>query len=254
MCLIVFAFNTHPKYKLIVAANRDEFYKRSTRTAQFWTKEGESELLAGKDLEAGGTWMGIHKTRKWSALTNYRDLSNIKADAPSRGELVYDYLLTNTSPNSYINELKPTANSYNGFNILVGNAEKLFHYSNYSDEITEIKSGIHGVSNALLDTKWPKLERAKKGFKVVINQSEIDREALFKILKDDTQANDEALPDTGIPYELEKSLSSIYINRADYGTLCSTLLFMDYEENVEFIERRFDPSSNAIISENTFKF
>lgn len=253
MCLIAFSYKTHPKYKLILATNRDEFYKRPTRAAQFWTNEHFPSILAGKDLKANGTWLGISKSGKWGALTNYRDPSNIKKDAPTRGTLVLDFLKSDDSINEYLTDLRKSAGAYNGFNLLLGNEDQLFHYSNQSDSITELEAGIHGVSNALLDTSWPKLDNAKQELGRITSERSFDKEDLFQILKNPAIAPDNALPSTGIPYEWEKAVSSIFIKTDNYGTLCSTLLMIDYEGTAEFTERRYDSVSSEIIDENTFK-
>jgi uncharacterized protein with NRDE domain len=253
MCLIAFSYKTHPKYRLILAANRDEFYQRPTRAAQFWNKEGCPQILAGKDLKAGGTWMGISKSGKWAALTNYRDPSNIKENAPSRGALVLDYLKLNNSSKEYLLDLKNKANAYNGFNLLLGEKDTLLHYSNESDQIIEIAPGIHGLSNALLNTSWPKLDQAKKELERVTSQEDFDKEKLFEILKNPEKAPDNQLPSTGMTKELEKAVSSIFIKTENYGTLCSTLLLIDYEGNAEFVERRYNTETSEIIEENTFK-
>lgn len=252
MCLIAFSYKTHPKYKLILAANRDEFYQRPTRSAQFWTDEHFPNILAGKDLKANGTWMGVSKSGKWGALTNYRDPSNIKEDAPTRGALVLDFLKSNGSITEYLTGLRKSAGEFNGFNLLLGNKDKLFHYSTQSDSITEIEAGIHGVSNALLDTSWPKLDNAKQELERITSERSFDKEDLFQILKNPAVASDDNLPSTGIPHELEKAISSIFIKTENYGTLCSTLLLIDYEGNAEFTERRYDSRSSEIIEENTF--
>lgn len=253
MCLITFSYKTHPKYKLILAANRDEFYERPKRAAQFWNEEGFPNILAGKDLKANGTWMGISKSGKWGALTNYRDPRNIKEVAPTRGRLVLDFLKNENSGTDYLTNIKKVAPDYNGFNILVGENDKLFHYSNENDLIKEINPGIHGVSNALLDTPWPKLDHAKQELERVTSTEKFDKEDLFNILKSSAKASDDKLPSTGIPYEWEKAISSIFIKTDNYGTLCSTLLLIDYEGNAEFTERRYKPESSEIIEENTFK-
>ncbi len=253
MCLIAFSYKTHPRYKLIVAANRDEFYQRPTRPAQFWTEERYPQILAGKDLKANGTWMGISKSGKWGALTNYRDPQNIKEKAPTRGTLVLDFLKTKNSAPQYLEELEGSAQNYNGFNLLAGDKDSLYHFSNENQKITEITPGIHGVSNALLDTPWPKLDQAKKELERVTSNQNPDKEKLFEILKDPSKAPDDELPSTGIPYVWEKAISSVFIKTENYGTLCSTLLLIDYSGNVEFIERRYDSETSEIIEENTFK-
>ena len=253
MCLIAFSYKTHPHYKLIVAANRDEFYQRPTRKAQFWTEEGLPNILAGKDLKANGTWMGVSKTGKWGALTNYRDPSNIKENAPTRGDLVLDFFKSGLSEQEYLQEIQKKAEEYNGFNLLIGNKDSVFHFSNENNLITEVKPGIHGVSNALLDTNWPKLDHAKKALTEVTSKEDFSKEGLFNILTNSETAPDDKLPSTGIPYEWEKAVSSIFIKTDNYGTLCSTLLLVDYDSNAEFTERRYDSSTGEIIDENTFK-
>ncbi|MFY0683355.1 MAG: NRDE family protein [Balneola sp.] len=253
MCLIVFSYKTHPKYKLIVAANRDEFYKRPTRSAQFWNDEGHSQILAGKDLQANGTWMGVSKSGKWGALTNYRDPSNINENAPTRGTLVLDFLKEDDSLNGYLQKLQGSAQDYNGFNLLAGDTEKLYHYSNETQNITELNPGIHGVSNALLNTSWPKLDYAKTALQEVTSNQDFKKEDLFRILKNSGKAPDDQLPSTGITRELEKAISSVFIKTDNYGTLCSTLLMVDYDGQASFTERRYDSATSNIIEENTFK-
>ena len=254
MCLIVFAYKTHPEYKLILAANRDEFYKRPTREAQFWEEEGYPDILAGKDLEAGGTWMGINKAGNWSALTNYRDFSFHKENPPSRGDLVMDYLKLSSNAEEYIDKIKSNAALYNGFNILVGDDEHLLHYSNFSKTVTAIEPGIHGVSNALLDTPWVKLEQAKADLKKVVAQTEIDTEELFLLLKNDQRAPDESLPQTGLEPEMEKAVSSVFIKTDVYGTRCSTLLLIKNDGSTEFVERRYIAGTEEVEEESAFNF
>lgn len=253
MCLITFAFNAHPKYRLILAANRDEFYERPTRKAQFWKKEGYPDLLAGKDLEAGGTWMGAHSSGRWGALTNYRDPLLVKKNPPSRGALVLDFLKNAESPPLYLRNHRPKASEYNGFNLLLGDMNRICHYSNVTDQITELKAGVHGVSNALLDTPWPKLNQAKTELKKAIQKDEIEFEQLFELLKNEQKPPEDKLPDTGIPKEWEKAVSSVFIKTETYGTRCSTLLLIDHNAQATFIERRYNPKTSEIIEENAFK-
>ena len=254
MCLITFAYRNHPNYSLILLANRDEFYGRPTRKAQFWTEEGYPDILAGKDLEAGGTWMGVNKNGCWAALTNHRDLKNLKEKAPSRGELSIDFLNSEYSASQYLSLIQESAHLYNGFNLLVGDKEGVFHYSNYSNEITAITSGVHGLSNALLNTSWPKLEIAKSALSHNIDQNKIDRNSLFDILMNESRAKETELPETGLTKGMEKAISSIFINTENYGTRCSTLLLIDNTGNIEFTERQYKANSSAIIDEQSFQF
>ncbi len=253
MCLITFAYNSHSNYSLILAANRDEFYSRPTRKAKYWFEEDYPEILAGKDLEANGTWMGIHKNRKWAALTNYRDLTQLKDSPPSRGDLALNFLKSDQSARQYLKDIQKKSSLYNGFNLLLNDEEGIFHFSNQTDKITEITSGIHGLSNALLDTPWPKLELAKSGLNEIIKSNQVEPNKLFNILKNETKANDDKLPKTGLPFDLEKAISSVFIKTDGYGTRCSTLLLIHTDGTAEFIERRYIPASNEILDEQHFK-
>lgn len=253
MCLITFAYKTHPRYDLILAGNRDEFYGRPTRKAKFWSEEGNPNILAGKDLEAGGTWLGVHKSGKWSALTNYRDPSIKKDDPPSRGEIVLDYLKANQVAMDYLAELSKKDELYNGFNLLVWDEKDFYHYSNQNKKVTRIEPGIHGLSNALLDTPWPKLVTANQELHNIISEEDFDKEDLFKLLADERKASDSELPVTGIPKELEKAVSSIFIKTQNYGSRCSTVLLIDKEGNIDFTERRFEPGTTEIAGEQHFQ-
>ena len=251
MCLIAFSYKSHPKYDLVFAANRDEFYQRPTRAAQFWDEH--PHVLAGKDLKAGGTWMGVTKNGNLAALTNFRDPSIQKDNPPSRGHLVLDYLVKEPSPELYMEDIIPKADKYNGFNLLAGNINQLAYYSNQKESFEILESGIYGLSNHLLDTPWPKLERAKTEMKEINAQTAIDKEHLFRLLADEHKANEQELPDTGIPKEIEKAVSSIFIKTENYGSLCSTILLVDKEGNIDFTERRFEPGTKKITGEQHFQ-
>jgi len=254
MCLITFAYQFHPKYTLILAGNRDEFYARPTREAQFWGTEGEPDILAGKDLEAGGTWLGVHQDGRWGALTNYRDFNIQKQDPPSRGELVLDYLKSKDGGEEYLKKLLPTADSYNGFNLLLGDENGLYHLLNQEKEIHSIEPGVHGLSNASLNTPWTKVVRAKEGLSKIIDQPDFEKEALFKLLLDEDKAPEEALPATGLSNEMEKAVSSIFIKTENYGSRCSTLLLIDKDGNIDFTERRYTPETTNVKGEKHFSF
>lgn len=251
MCLIVFANNFHPNYKLIFAANRDEFYDRPTSQAEFW--KDSTELLAGKDLQAGGTWMGITKQGKFAAITNFRDLKNFNAAAPSRGKITLDFLLNNIQPEEYYNSLKPELNSFNGFNLIFGKIEELFYFSNKSGGLQKIERGIQGISNALLNTPWPKVEKSKNHLEILLKQNEIHPYEVMSILYDPTKANDKNLPDTGVGIELERILSPVFISSEKYGTRCSTVVIADKDNNVHFVEKTYH-SGIGTFSTKEFKF
>jgi len=233
MCLITFAFNAHPDYKLILAANRDEFYARPTSPASWW--DDHPQILGGRDLLGMGLWMGINKNGRFAAVTNYRDIKNIRQDAKTRGELTTEFLLGNDSPETYTSKVQKAGSNYNGFNLIVMDAE-MAYAGNYSEDSYELGFGVYGLSNALLDTPWPKVVRAKSRFDVLI-QDDFKLEDLIALMDDTETAADEELPDTGLDYEKEKALSAMCIRTPDYGTCCSTALTIDYKGNVEFLEK-----------------
>ncbi|MDW3197175.1 MAG: NRDE family protein [Cytophagales bacterium] len=236
MCLIAFALNEHPDYPLILVANRDEFYERPTSYADFW--EDHPNVLGGRDLKGGGTWMGVTRAGRITAVTNYRDPQNISATAKTRGDLTKDYLISDTPALPYLEQVEKEAALYNGFNLLLFEAGKGYYFSNYGDKIRTLDKGVFGLSNALLDTPWPKLEKLKENFSQSI-QSNIDVDSLLELLTDDQKASDEALPETGVPYEWEKALSSICIATPTYGTCCSTVILVDKSGNLSFTEKSF---------------
>lgn len=251
MCLIVFANNVLEDYKLIFAANRDEFYNRPTEQAEFW--KDQPELLAGKDLQAGGTWMGITRQGKFAAITNFRDLKNHKNDAPSRGNLTLDFLANDILPEDYYNSLKPQLKNFNGFNLILGTVDALYYFSNKTEGLKKLEPAIHGISNAILDTPWPKVEKSKNHLQSLVQRNEIHPWEVLDILKDSTLAKDEELPDTGVGLELERMLSPVFIKSEKYGTRCSSVVMVDKDNNVKFLEKFFFNNSGHF-SNREFKF
>ena len=235
MCLLLFAYKTHPKYKLILVANRDEFYNRSTQEAHFWKEN--TDVLAGKDLVAGGTWLGINKKGYFSALTNFRDGTNNNQNALSRGNLTKNYLLNGGDPLSYLFRTQFQATKYNGFNLLVADKDNLMYYSNQEKIIKTLHSGVYGLSNHLLDTEWGKLTRGKEKLSGYIKNKDLDTTSLLNFMNDTTPAS--VLPNTGVPIEWEKMLSPMFIKSPKYGTRCSTAILWDYEDNIIFEERNY---------------
>ncbi len=238
MCLILFAWKVQENFPLILIANRDEFYERPTAPAAFW--DDAPELLAGRDLQEGGTWLGITRRGKLAALTNYRDPASLKMNAPSRGHLVGDYLRNRQTPESYLRRIKARAAQYNGFNLLVGNDSELFCFSN-RDGLQIPAPGIHGMSNHLLDTPWPKVERGKQALGELIGgKKNPSPEALLDLLADRSRPPDERLPMTGVGLEWERVLSPLFIESPVYGTRSSTVLIIDRKGHVTFVERVFN--------------
>ena len=243
MCLILFAWEMHENFPLVLAANRDEFYERPSAAATFW--EDAPDLLAGRDLGEGGTWLGITRAGRFAALTNYRDPAALKIGAPSRGRLVSDYLRGRESPEAYLNRIKQDADHFNGFSLLVGDPAGLFYFSN-RDALQRLKPGIYGLSNRLLDTPWPKIERGKTAFLALLKEKKgFSPETLFDLLTDRTRPADDRLPDTGVGLTWERILSPLFIESPAYGTRSSTVLLMDRRGNVTFAERVFNGAADS---------
>ncbi|MEM7107588.1 MAG: NRDE family protein [Bacteroidota bacterium] len=238
MCLILFSHQNHPTYRLVVAANRDEFYRRPTEVAKFW--KDQPTVLAGQDVEAGGTWMGLSKSGRFSMLTNYRDPQNIQSSAPSRGRLVSNYLINEKDPESYLQEIEEAGQRYNGFNLICGSRDDLYYYGNYQSGVHRVNPGTHGLSNALLDTPWPKVIKGKAKLDQVLQKEVIDIESLFALLFDDVKADESDLPDTGVGLEHEKMLSPVFIKSPNYGTRCSTAVLITHANEILFAERTYD--------------
>ena len=237
MCLIALAWRAHPAYRLIVAANRDEYFRRPTAPAAFW--EDRRGVLAGRDLEAGGTWLGITLGGRFAALTNYRNPADSRTGTPSRGTLVSDFLIGTTGPAGYANEVARGAMNYNGFSLLVGDSDSLWFVSNRGGASVRVTPGVHGLSNHLLDTPWPKVERAKARLTGQLGQP-FDSAAAFEILGDTARAPSAELPSTGVSLELEERLSAIRILASGgYGTRCSTALCFTNDGRIEFHERSY---------------
>ncbi len=238
MCLLFFAYDCHPRYRLILAANRDEFYHRPTETAHFW--DSHPSVLAGRDSEMLGTWMGITRSGRFAALTNFRDPSAQIMGAKSRGRLVSDFLCLNDSPEKYMLEVANKRTHYNPFNLLVGDSSKLLYFNKQSSKALTLKPGIYGLCNHFLDTPWPKVQKSKQALANYIeNKTLIEPQWLFGILANTELAQDHELPKTGINPELEKFLSSIFIQGVDYGTRSSTVLLIDRNNHVVFQEKSY---------------
>lgn len=240
MCLIVLSLNEHPDYPLIVAANRDEFYDRKTAPASFWSDH--PEILGGRDLVACGTWLAMNRNGRIAMVTNYRDFSRQIPDAPSRGGLVTDYLMSDAHPHAYMQDVARRGHRYNGFNLIVGNPRELYYYSNYADGVAPVPPGLHGISNHLLNTPWPKVRRATQTIGALIRDGIGKPEPFLDALYDDATAADDELPDTGVGLERERQLSSVFIKSPGYGSRCSTVVLVDRNNQVRFVERVYNPA------------
>ena len=250
MCLILFSYNEHPKYKAIIAANRDEFFDRESQAADFWIDN--KDVLAGRDMTSRGTWLGLHRNGKFIAITNYRDLDKERTDAKSRGELSRKFLMDEITVDQLVDDIRTDKDAYNGFNLLLSDDgfQSMYHYSNINDKITTINNGIHGLSNELLNSPWPKVVDGKDSLKEIASTNSFDAIDLINMLKNGKEAPDEALPDTGISFELEKKLSPVFISMKGYGTRCSTAILIDYKGNVSFTEISYDENKEVFEQKN----
>lgn len=244
MCLIVFAYRVHPDFPVIIAANRDEFYARPTRPLHEWT-DG-SKIVAGRDLKGGGTWMGITGQGRLAALTNYREPGLQVAEAPSRGHLVKDFLTGSAGLNDYIKKMTRTGQRYNGFNMILSAGDQWIYYSNRNNGPQTLPAGVHGLSNHLLNTPWPKVVRSCQAVeKLLARKGPPDVENFMQILQDRTIPPDGDLPDTGIGMAWERRLGSIFIQSEIYGTRSSTVLLAAVDGSVRIRERTFQPDGSA---------
>jgi uncharacterized protein with NRDE domain len=235
MCLIVLAWRAAAEYPLVVAANRDEWRERPAEAARWWPDH--PELLAGRDLQAGGTWMGITREGRFAAVTNFRDPSDKRSTARSRGALVTEFLLGADSPARYLSNLSARAHEYNGFNLILGDAASLFYYGSREGEPRAIEPGVHGLSNHVLDEPWPKVVRGRSRMEEALSSPRDPVPALFDLLSDVERAPDRELPQTGVGIAWERRLASALITGEEYGTRVSTAMVISSSGNVWFEER-----------------
>lgn len=240
MCLIGISLNEHRDYPFILAANRDEFYYRKTEEAHFWPEN--QSILAGRDMEKGGTWLGVSKKGKLAALTNYREIDRNEYSL-SRGQLVSTYI----TDQSQFKEHLQNKHLFPGFNLLYGSTDHLRYSSNRYDGEVNLTKGIHVISNAVLNSPWPKAMKLKEGLKELSHLPKENIEhTLFQLLSDRTHFAEEALPDTGLDLELERKLSPAFIEMEEYGTRCSTIILVDQNRKVTFIEKTYVPKLKIV--------
>ena len=240
MCLILVAWRVHADYPLVVAANRDEFFIRPTAPAAFW--KDAPQVLAGRDLEAGGTWMGVTRSGRFAALTNFREPSQNRKGVPSRGDLVADFLTGNEASQDYLERIAPLGRQCNGYNLLVSDGATLWWSSNMGGAARQLEPGVYGVSNHLLDTPWPKVGAGKTALAQALERLP-DDEALFELLRDDGIHPDAHLPQTGVPLDWERLLSSAFVKSPGYGTRGSTVLSVGKDGWASFDEQTWLPGA-----------
>lgn len=232
MCLILVGWQVHPAYPLVVAANRDEFHARPTAPAAFWD---DAQVFGGRDLEAGGTWLGASRDGRFAAVTNVREPGAAKGKR-SRGELTARFLLDQQAALAYVEALTP--DDYSGFNLLLGDRETLAYVSNRDPGHQILNPGVYGLSNHRLDTPWPKLLKARENFSRALDRLP-DETAFFELLADRSIEADDRLPDTGVPLAWERLLSAVFVQSPDYGTRASTLLLRNAAGDMVLYEKSF---------------
>jgi len=227
MCIVTFRWSPESDEPLLLAANRDEFYERPTERMHWWPGDA---VLAGRDLRSGGAWLGITRHGRFAMITNIRNPALRKQSAPSRGELVRQFLEGAQSAEGFITATAATASNYEGFNLLCGDlsgTQRSLWFANSQEGTAHaVGPGIHGLSNASLDTPWPKLLRMKQGFRHALAERDLTQrcERLQRLLHNATPTPEAQLPNTGVPFEVERMLGSIFIRSGHYGTRASTVL------------------------------
>ena len=235
MCLVAFSWKTHPAYPLVISANRDEFFDRPSQPLHQW----ESGFYGGKDLLSGGTWLGYHPNGRWSLLTNYRDFHHSRSAKISRGKLVQSWLESHVPPEDYLRAIQGNQEQYDGFNLLVSDGERLFYLSNYAADILELKPGIYGLSNGLLNEPWPKSELGKSQLERML-KTDFSTTDLLHILKSRETYSEKNLPKTGVPLEMEKALSAQLIRMGEnYGTVSASAVVQHTSGLVQMKQRSF---------------
>ncbi len=263
MCLIFFSYNLHERYRLVLAANRDEFYERPTKPLDFW--EESPHILGGRDMKGMGTWMGITRGGRLAAITNFRDLASLKTDAPSRGLLVSNFLAGKATPETCLEHISHIGHRYNGFNLLIGDGSGLFYYSNRGNCVQKLSPGLYGLCNHLLDTPWPKVEKGKAEFEILLEKNEMKHsscsgpddefyENIFKLLGNRNCPPDDTLPDTGVGPAWERILSPLFVFSDTYGTRSSSIVLIERTGKMIFLERTFVPKSGDVFEQETRKF
>jgi uncharacterized protein with NRDE domain len=248
MCLLVLAYRVTADCPLLLAANRDEFYDRPAAPARFWPEA--PRLLAGRDLLAGGTWLGVTRHGRFAAVTNYREAPTVTPPLRSRGDLARNYLLGETSSGEYVQSLPAHAADYAGFNLLCGDRRSLWWFSNRGGPPRRLTPGIYGLSNDLLDTPWPKVQVSKAALAGLCADGAPPTSALMELLQDRQTHPATADPVIGLDAALAQALSAIFIDTPRYGTRCSTVLRMNADGRAEFVECRHAPERG----ESHFRF
>lgn len=249
MCLVVFAWRSHADYKLVLAANRDEFHERPAQDLHWWPDR--PAILAGRDLQAGGTWLAAGKSARFATITNYRERQTPHGNAKSRGELVADFVAGSDAAHEHLTTID--GSNYAGFSLLAADRESLCYMSNRGDALTGLDAGVYGLSNASLDAPWPKLLRTRDALSQMLSAGVVDESALFRLLSDREPARVADIDAGDLPFEFARAVSAPFITTESYGTRCTSVLLWDNEDRISLAEMRFDSSGNPS-GESRFSF
>ncbi len=249
MCLVVFAWKVHPEYRLILAANRDEFHARPSQKMHWWPDQ--PDIVAGRDLLAGGTWLAAAKGGHFSTVTNYRDPDSPRGKRKSRGELVSNFVGGNATPGQFNAAIE--GDRYAGFSLLTADSNELCYVSNRGDKPSGLASGVYGLSNASLDTPWPKLVRTRDGLSDLVSNAAVNESELLRLMEDRQTATAAEVGNDSLPFELARALSAPFIQTSDYGTRCTSTLLWGYDEKISLSEKRFDANGKPS-GESRFSF
>lgn len=253
MCILFFAIKQHPKYPVIICANRDEFHQRPTQAMHWWSeKDDKNAILAGKDLQAKGTWLGLNKQGRFSALTNFRQPELFDKDKQSRGDLVLKALAQ--SDDKITTQLAKSSHQYNGFNLVFGQLNSLTCFDSVSQKQQPLTTGFHSLCNGALDDIWPKMAQGQAQLAKAISDfadQPLNIDELFTLMQNGEQAKTENLPNTGVPIDWEQLLSSIFIVSPEYGTRTTNIIIQDNEGNISIVDRSYN-EQGVCIEEQSF--
>jgi uncharacterized protein with NRDE domain len=238
VCLVILAWQQHPDFPLVVAGNRDEFHSRPTKGLHWWPDK--PDIVGGRDLQAAGTWLALNRNGRFATVTNYRDAQLPKGHLRSRGHLVTGFLDSSDPAMEYLSRIDGAA--YAGFNLLVSDGASLAWFSNRSDSPRILPPGIYGLSNALLDSPWHKVVRARSALQRLISEDKVNATELLRILDDRSKAPVSEVEADRLPFATAHAISAPFIVLPDYGTRSSTVALCDSAGKWCLQERRFDPS------------
>jgi uncharacterized protein with NRDE domain len=249
MCLILIAFQSSADFPLLVAGNRDEFHARPAHAAEWWADD--RDVLGGRDLQAGGTWLGLHRSGRFAAVTNFRDAAPSRGDKRSRGHLVSEFLRSRAAPLEYLRSIE--GQHYAGFNLLVSDGQSLASLSNRDGAARELAAGVYGLSNATLDTPWEKIVRSKRALNALLSADAVNETSLFRLLADRDKAPAHEVTSEHLPFATAHAITAPFIVLPEYGTRCSTVVMADRHGRWTLAERRFNPAG-AKTGESRFSF